>query len=406
MSKLKIAIVQLNPQIGQLKQTEKRAWSLLQNLKTQNKHPDLIIFPEFALTGYSFHSRPHIDPHLEDIHNKSKTAQTQHNLAFAASVAKDFQCYTVLGYPEASYHNSAMVVSPSGQVLHNYRKHFTYDTDDEWNCVPGAGFTSFPLSFPVPKTTDTSESAVVKCSVGICMDMNPDKFDDTKFNNFDFSSHCADSDVQLVIVPTAWLHALSVTKRTEADEKQSGLAKIKDLVKKFPYLQDPDKATASDIRVDIQDEPTTLHEESTLQKQSHDYDPSKPDRSTVDYWMLRFFPFLYNPNRSSWFEFLRENRYLQRTGCKSYLGVTESQEWGFEGKETVLCICDRTGVEEDSTVYAGSSGIYKFNGKSFPEDGSKAEKTGICHPGVEVYGILPQGQEGLLYREVELNLKS
>lgn len=48
--------------------------------------------------------------------------------------------YVVAGYPERADpplasgkgYNSAIVVSPTGEVVHNYRKTFLYETDKTW----------------------------------------------------------------------------------------------------------------------------------------------------------------------------------------------------------------------------------------------------------------------------------
>lgn len=139
---LRIAIVQLNPQIGQVSSNISRAWSLINRIKesSNGKSPDLVVFPEFALTGYNFHSRDHILPYATapDVGQSFKMAQ---------EVSRLFNCYTVIGYPERFengtkplLYNSAAVTGPTGELVFNYRKSFLYYTDDDWGCKENPKF--------------------------------------------------------------------------------------------------------------------------------------------------------------------------------------------------------------------------------------------------------------------------
>jgi protein N-terminal amidase len=116
---------------------------------------DLLVCPEMALTGYMFTSAQDIIPYLE----YPRIGPTS---LFCRELATTYGCWVVAGYPELAEesetdtgagqqedgkgtikegsggddvkpgYNSAVLVSPSGEVVGNYRKSFLYDTDKTW----------------------------------------------------------------------------------------------------------------------------------------------------------------------------------------------------------------------------------------------------------------------------------
>lgn len=82
----------------------------------------------------------------------------------------------------------------------------------------------------------------------------------------------------------------------------------------------------------------------------------------------------------------------------SYVGSSLQLPWVHEGKETVVVLANRCGIEDQRTVYAGSSGIYKFNGRP---DGVE-DTVDSTNPSIEMYGNLSKGLEGILVREVDV----
>lgn len=88
-------------------------------------------------SGYNFKSAEEIEFHLEPTAAGPSTV-------WARSIARRLGCYVALGYPEYCAHspsspqgsmsryNSAVLVSPKGNVLVNYRKSFLFDTDETW----------------------------------------------------------------------------------------------------------------------------------------------------------------------------------------------------------------------------------------------------------------------------------
>lgn len=95
---------------------------------------DLVVLPEMALSGYVFTSPSHVAPFLEP-------ARIGPSALFSRALATRLRCHVVCGYPErpadgappdARGFNAAVVVGPTGEVLHNYRKSFLYETDKAW----------------------------------------------------------------------------------------------------------------------------------------------------------------------------------------------------------------------------------------------------------------------------------
>lgn len=87
------------------------------------------------LTGYMFTSAQDIQPFLE----QPRIGRTS---LFCRELATRYQCWVVGGYPELAGddqgeqgkpgYNSAVLISPTGEVVGNYRKSFLYDTDKTW----------------------------------------------------------------------------------------------------------------------------------------------------------------------------------------------------------------------------------------------------------------------------------
>lgn len=107
--------------------------------------------------GYNFKSLHEIRSHLEPTAAGPSTE-------WARSTARRLACHVIVGYPEycsqspsaAARYNSAVLVSPEGNVLANYRKTFLFTTDESW-CNEGSGF--FHGEIP---------GGLGKMSMGIC----------------------------------------------------------------------------------------------------------------------------------------------------------------------------------------------------------------------------------------------
>ncbi|SOV04021.1 uncharacterized protein UDID_19519 [Ustilago sp. UG-2017a] len=112
------------------------------------------------------------------------------------------------------------------RVDHFFRKHFLFGTDEKWASA-GIGFGSIHIQ------------NLANVCVAICMDLNPFQFR-TPFDYCELASFCVQRDVDLLVMPMAWL---------------------------LPKHQEP--------RVD-----------------------SSPSLSTINYWAMRCLPF-FNPQTAS-----------------------------------------------------------------------------------------------------------
>lgn len=111
------------------------------------KEMDLLVCPEMFLAGYMFTSPADIKPFLEP----PRIGRTS---LFCRELATRYQCWVVGGYPELATgegeggdqgkpgYNSAVLVSPTGEVMGNYRKSFLYDTDKTWAREGESSFVS------------------------------------------------------------------------------------------------------------------------------------------------------------------------------------------------------------------------------------------------------------------------
>lgn len=99
------------------------------------------------------------------------------------------------------YYNSLLVVDENGDLVLNYRKAFLYYTDETWAAEGDAARAFLRLPFGSP-------ARQVDTTFGICMDINPYKFE-APFTAWEFANRVLDSNSQLVVLSMAWLTLLS-----------------------------------------------------------------------------------------------------------------------------------------------------------------------------------------------------
>ncbi|KAF4983948.1 hypothetical protein FDECE_17187 [Fusarium decemcellulare] len=191
---MRIGCLQFAPQVGDVNNNLNRADAVLS--KANPDELDLLVLPELAFSGYNFKSLQEISPFLE----YSGSGITS---LWARTIALKYNCIVTVGYPEKvdlatkwptnpEYYNSAIVVNADGETIANYRKSFLYYTDESWalegnggffdGCIPGLGNTS----------------------IGICMDLNPYKFE-APWDAFEFAVHVLEVDSNVVILSMAWM---------------------------------------------------------------------------------------------------------------------------------------------------------------------------------------------------------
>ncbi|PHH87839.1 hypothetical protein CDD83_8326 [Cordyceps sp. RAO-2017] len=193
---MRIACLQFAPQVGDVDNNLNRADAVLSKVPLDDLDLDLLVLPELAFTGYNFKSLQDIAPFLEP----SGSGITS---LWARTTALRHSCAVVVGYPERvdlspkwptgpEYYNSAIVVNADGETAANYRKSFLYYTDETWALEGDAGF----YDGCIPGLGNTS--------IGICMDLNPYKFE-APWHAFEFAHHVLEAGSNLVIVSMAWM---------------------------------------------------------------------------------------------------------------------------------------------------------------------------------------------------------
>lgn len=165
------------------------------------------------LLGYNHPSLQAIAPFLEPTAAGPSTK-------WAARTAKRLKCTVAVGYPEAAEggnyntiydrhisaedgtiaYNSLVFVSAAGDVVAHYRKSFLYYTDETW-AKEGSGFWAGVL--PVG-----GSGQQVKAAAGICMDINPYKFE-SPWTAYEFGNHAREARAKVVVLSMAWLTRLS-----------------------------------------------------------------------------------------------------------------------------------------------------------------------------------------------------
>ncbi|OTB18825.1 hypothetical protein K445DRAFT_19434 [Daldinia sp. EC12] len=191
---MRIGCLQFAPKLGDVNNNLNRADAVLSKANPENL--DLLCLPELSFTGYNFKSLQEISPFLEP-QGSGVTA------LWARTVALKYNCATIVGYPEScdvkakwptgpEYYNSAIIVNSEGETIGNYRKNFLYYTDETWALEGGEGF----WQGSIPGLGNTS--------LGICMDINPYKFE-APFHAFEFAFHVLEMGSNLVVLTMAWL---------------------------------------------------------------------------------------------------------------------------------------------------------------------------------------------------------
>ncbi|KAI5951562.1 NTA1 [Candida jiufengensis] len=349
--KLKVAIVQINSILGSPKQNITKIQNLLSSkLPSSSSSLDLIVLSELAITGYNFKSSTHIKPYLESPTNYGTS------LNFAKSLSLKYKCFTIIGYPEINVekatetiYNSCAVFDRKGELIYNYRKTFLYETDEVWGSSENPNKNFEPIILNFDNTEDSSSSKLdnnlnksIISNIGICMDLNPYKFE-APFNKFEFSSSCYNNRSKLIICPMAWLSPNSPSIKKQEDQESPTLQKL-----------------------------SSEQYQSHLVKEAQEIKlPNEPNYETINYWILRFFPFLKHPY--------------------SYY-----PKWFSQNEKINVLICNRIG-KEDSIIYGGSSCILQFNNSHEIEDSIDSSNSSV-----EVLNPLCQSVEGIIVQDIDL----
>jgi protein N-terminal amidase len=211
---MKIATLQFSPRVGDIARNFSMAESLLMREEREGllQDLDLLVLPELAFSGYNHPSLSAIAPHLEPTAAGPSTR-------WAARTAKRLKCTVAVGYPEAAdgegnyntnfdatittstkAYNALVFVNCVGDVVAHYRKSFLYYTDETW-ALEGPGFHAGVLPLG-------QNGSRVKCVAGICMDINPYRFE-APWTAYEFANHARESRAKLLVLSMAWLTRLT-----------------------------------------------------------------------------------------------------------------------------------------------------------------------------------------------------
>lgn len=141
-----------------------------------------------------------IEPYLEPTSAGTSTK-------WAQMTARCLNCVVAVGYAEKDIsstepraYNSLVFVDKQGEVIAHTRKSFLYYTDETW-ASEGQGFFAGDLQL------GTSLKST-KVAAGICMDLNPYKFQ-APWTSYEFANHALACGAEVVVLSMAWLTRLS-----------------------------------------------------------------------------------------------------------------------------------------------------------------------------------------------------
>ncbi|KAJ1550277.1 Carbon-nitrogen hydrolase, partial [Nowakowskiella sp. JEL0078] len=186
---MKICLVQFTPIFKSPKESRDKADHLIFEAGLSNENVDLLVLPELAFSGYTFKNRKDIEPFIED----SVDGDT---IKWATNYALKLGAYVQVGFPRCSvknkdkFYNSVCIVSPSGELVALYDKHFLYEVDETW-AEEGERFKIF-------------EIAGLKYGPGICMDINPYAFK-APYNEYEFGNFHSSLGTNFIVISMAWV---------------------------------------------------------------------------------------------------------------------------------------------------------------------------------------------------------
>jgi predicted amidohydrolase len=153
MNLTRVAAIQYKPHKLQPQKSREKLAELIE--EAAKERAKIIVCPEMAISGYLFSNKESIIPFSEE--PLGETFQC------FSPIAKKYQAYIICGYIEKESHsenlyNSAMVISPQGDLITSYRKVLLYDADMLW-ATPGEEYCLIETEYGL-------------LTVGICMDLN------------------------------------------------------------------------------------------------------------------------------------------------------------------------------------------------------------------------------------------
>ncbi len=140
MAEITVAVVQMQPKLGDLEANLYRMADTIERICSEEK-TDLIVFPELATTG------------VENGVNFNRMAERVpgHQFNVLATKAADFSTHVVFGLPtkekvESIFYNAAVVIGPDGDLMGEYRK-VHLKGEERLSFRPGYRFPVFDTGF-------------------------------------------------------------------------------------------------------------------------------------------------------------------------------------------------------------------------------------------------------------------
>ncbi|KAI7959567.1 hypothetical protein MJO28_003358 [Puccinia striiformis f. sp. tritici] len=200
----RVGLLQLEPSFKQPELSIQQANLLISSIEPDDI--DLLILPEMAFTGYSFTSFEDIEPFIEsEVDGLSIT--------WAKNTAQKLNCHVMIGFPQRivepgvrEIYNALGIVSNRGELIQVYHKTQLYPPVDPLWARPGDGFLVIDLNIA---RVDGQPGMPVKCCIGICMDLSPDKFE-APFDAYELSSFAVENRAEMMICSMAWLSSSPV----------------------------------------------------------------------------------------------------------------------------------------------------------------------------------------------------
>ncbi|KAI8461595.1 carbon-nitrogen hydrolase [Phakopsora pachyrhizi] len=226
----KVGLLQLDPVFKSPEESIKQANELIASLS--EGEIDLLILPELAFTGYNFKS-------YEDIEEFVESEVDGLSTSWAKSTAKKLKCHVMVGFPQRiqsqedikdnqserpikKCYNALSIVSDSGELLKVYHKTQLYPPVDPLWAKAGDGFLMINLNIGKRRTDESNRVSrdLVRCCIGICMDLSPDKFE-APFDRFELASFAINNNCEVLICSMAWLDSVQGVDPNRTDHGKS-----------------------------------------------------------------------------------------------------------------------------------------------------------------------------------------
>ncbi|KAJ3281550.1 Carbon-nitrogen hydrolase [Rhizoclosmatium sp. JEL0117] len=193
---MKLGLLQFAPVLGDIDGNLAKADLLLHDAKAKAGDFSLLLLPEMIVTGYVFESRDQVEAIVD--------AAEKAALDWAMRTSQRFNCSVQIGTPrrasQTSLRNSILLLDINNQQQQTplfYDKHFLYTTDEIW-ADEGPNFTTTSLQLLKPPRAPTT------IALGICMDINPYRFE-SPFEKFEFATFHRNTKADLLSCSMAWV---------------------------------------------------------------------------------------------------------------------------------------------------------------------------------------------------------